>query len=133
MNQYKMKVQPVKKLMRNIKEVKTHWWKNLHEIYKGDKRIDKIGGDDVASVQKSGMGSSTYYINEYDDLVCGFDVSTFSGGNVYYNFENKSKIITEYSIIWVNTNERIWEGRVIKIPYSDLPQDSKYLKLIWVN
>ena len=26
-----------------------------------------------------------------------------------------------------------WEGRVIKIPFIDLPEDSNYLKLIWIH
>ena len=33
----------------------------------------------------------------------------------------------------MNTNETIWEGRVIKIPFSDVPEDAKHLKLIWIN
>ena len=33
----------------------------------------------------------------------------------------------------MNTNKKIWEGRVIKIPFSDVPEDSKHFKLIWIN
>ena len=33
----------------------------------------------------------------------------------------------------MNTNKIIWEGRVIKISFSDLPEDAKNLKLIWIN
>ena len=33
----------------------------------------------------------------------------------------------------MNTNKTIWEGRVIKIPFSDVPEDAKHLKLIWIN
>ena len=68
------------------------------------------------------MRSSTYYLNEnYGDLVSGFDESTCSGDSFYEFFENEDKIITECLNVWVNTNKKIWEGRVIKIPYSDLP------------
>ena len=33
----------------------------------------------------------------------------------------------------MNTNETIWEGRVVKIPFSDVPEDAKHFKLIWIN
>ena len=33
----------------------------------------------------------------------------------------------------MNTNKTIWEGRVIKIPFSDFPEDAKQYKLIWIN
>ena len=33
----------------------------------------------------------------------------------------------------MNTNKTIWEGRVIKIPFSDVPEYAKYLKLIWIS
>ena len=43
------------------------------------------------------------------------------------------KDITEDSIVWVNTKKTIWEGRVIKIPFSENSEDAKNLKLIWIN
>ena len=33
----------------------------------------------------------------------------------------------------MNTTKTIWEGRVIKIHFSDVPEDAKHLKLIWIN
>ena len=33
----------------------------------------------------------------------------------------------------MNTDRIIWEGRVIKTPFSDVPEDAKHLKLIWIN
>ena len=33
----------------------------------------------------------------------------------------------------MNTNKTIWEGRVIKILFSDSPEDAKNLILIWIN
>ena len=33
----------------------------------------------------------------------------------------------------MKTNKTIWEVRVIKIPFSDVPEDAKHLKLIWIN
>ena len=33
----------------------------------------------------------------------------------------------------MNTNITIWEVGVIKIPFSDVPEDAKHLKLIWIN
>ena len=106
---------------------------NMHEIYEGDKIKDNIGGDDVSSAEESEMGSSTDYINDNDNLVSGFDASTCSGDNVYDIFENDDEIINKDSIVWVYTNKRYWEWRIIKFPYSDLPQDSNYLKLKWIN
>ena len=41
--------------------------------------------------------------------------------------------ITEDSIVWVNTKKTIWEGRVIKIPFSKKSEYAKHLKLIWIN
>ena len=37
MNQNKLKVQPVKKLMKNIREIKMSFLKNMHEICEGEK------------------------------------------------------------------------------------------------
>ena len=72
-------------------------------------------------------------MNGYDDYVGEFDASTCSGDNFYYIFENEEEIITEDSIVWVNPNIKNLEGRVIKIPFSDFPEELNYLKLIWVN
>ena len=66
-------------------------------------------------------------------MVSGFDASNCSDENGYEIFENENAIITEYSIVYVNTNEIFWEGRVIKIPYSDFPKDPNYLKMICIN
>ena len=63
----------------------------------------------------------------------GFDASTCSGDRFYDIFDKEEEIITECSIFWVNTNKTILEGRVIKIPFSDVLEDAKHLKLIWIN
>ena len=60
------------------------------------------------------------------------------GGDVdlddFYDFyDNEDKNITKFSIVWVNTNKTIWEGRVIKTPFSEMSEDAKHLKLIWIN
>ena len=60
-----------------------------------------------------------------------FDESTCSGHRYYDIFDKEEEIITEGSIVWLNNNKTIWEGRVIKIPFSDVPEDAKHLKLIW--
>ena len=51
----------------------------------------------------------------------------------YDIYDNEDKNIPEDSIVWVNTNKTILEGRVIKIPFSEVPEDAKHLKLIWIN
>ena len=51
----------------------------------------------------------------------------------YDIYDNEDENITEDSIVWVNTNKTIWEGRVIKIPFSKMSEDAKHLKLIWIN
>ena len=66
-------------------------------------------------------------------MVIGFDASTCSGDSVYDIFDNADEINTKDYTVRVNNNKGIWEGRVIQIPYSDLPQDSNNLKLIWIN
>ena len=62
-----------------------------------------------------------------------FDESTCSGDTYYDIFDKVEEIITEDSIVWVDSNKTIWEGRVLKIPFSDVPEDAKHLKLIWIN
>ena len=59
-------------------------------------------------------------------------------GNVdledFYDFyDDVDEHITENSIVWVNTNKTIWEGKVIKILFSEKSEDAKHLKLIWIN
>ena len=61
-----------------------------------------------------------------------------AGGNVdiedfYDIFGDLDEHITENTTVWVNTKKNIWEGTVIKIPYSQKPEDSKYLKVVWIN
>ena len=56
MNQQKPKVQPVNKLMRNIKEIKMSFLKKIcMRFLEAKKRNDNIGGDDVASVEEAEM------------------------------------------------------------------------------
>ena len=60
------------------------------------------------------------------------------GGNVdledfYDIYDDVDEHITEYSIVWVNTNKIIWEVRVMKTPFSEKSEDAKNLKLIWIN
>ena len=93
----------------------------------------KIGGDDVASVEEAKISPITGSVNEIDDYVREFYAYTCSGYNVYDILDNQDGIIIEDSIIWVKNNKTIWEVRVIKAPYSDLPQDYNYLKLILIN
>ena len=46
-------------------------------------------------------------------------------------FDNEEEIITQDSIVWVNTNKTSWGGSFIKVPLSDFLEDSNDLKLIW--
>ena len=60
------------------------------------------------------------------------------GGNVdlediYDIYGDLDEHITEDSIVWVNTKKNIWEGRVIKIHFSEKSEDAKHLKVIWIN
>ena len=52
---------------------------------------------------------------------------------MYDIYDDLDEYITEDSIVWVNTKKTIWEGRVIKIPFSKKLEDAKHLKLIWIN
>ena len=51
-----------------------------------------------------------------------FYASNYSGDSFYDIFYKEEESITEGSIIWVNTNKTIWEGKVIKIPFIDFPE-----------
>ena len=53
--------------------------------------------------------------------------------DIYDIYDDVDEKITEDSIVWVNTNKTIWEGRFIKIPFSENSEDAKHLKLIWIN
>ena len=61
------------------------------------------------------------------------DESTCYDDKYYKIYDNEEENITRDYIVWVNTNKTIWEGRVIKIPFSDVLEDAKHLKLIWIN
>ena len=124
MSQKKMKVQPVKKFMRNMKEVKISFLKiYINEICEGHWINDDIVGDDVTSVEEVEMRSSTDSENGNDDLISGFYASTCEGDNIYDVFENEDIIINEDSIFWFHNNKTIWKGMFVKIPYSYLPQN----------
>ena len=77
------------------------------------------------------MSSNEDSITNNDEIVVGvFDGPTCSGGSVCDIFDNEYHIITEDYIFWVNTNRSICQGKVIEIPFSDLPQYYNHLKLI---
>ena len=92
------------------------------------------GGDIDALVEEVEFISipSSEYLNEKSDLVGEFDASTCSDHRFYDIFDKEKGIITDGLPVWVNTNKTIWEGRVIKITFSDLPEYAKNLKLIWI-
>ena len=53
------------------------------------------------------MTSTADFVNDnYAILVSKFDESTTLGDSVYDIFEKNDDIITEYSIVWVNTYEK---------------------------
>ena len=62
------------------------------------------------------------------ELVGNVDIEDF-----YDIFGDLDEHITEDSIVWVNTKKTIWEGRFIRIPFSENSEDAKNLKLIWIN
>ena len=66
--------------------------------------------------------------NNDDNLVSGFYESACSGDIVCDIFDNEEYIVTENSVVRVNNNKSIWQGKVIKITFSSLPQDSNNLK-----
>ena len=78
MNKKKLKVQLVKKLMIQKKDVKCQWRKRRWQ-----KKCDHIVGDDVDSAEEAKIRSSKDYVNNNDDLVSGLDASSWAGDNVY--------------------------------------------------
>ena len=74
---------------------------------------DNRGGEDVDSVEESEMRSNIGSVYKNYDSVSGFDASTCSGDNFYDIFENEEVIITEDSIVCVNTNKTILDFKKI--------------------
>ena len=35
-------------------------------------------------------------------------------------------------IVWVKVNKAIWQGKFIQIPFSDIKEESEYLKKNWI-
>ena len=74
------------------------------------------------------MSSSEYSVTSNDENLVSeknkFDESTCSGDSVCGILDHNEDNITENYIIWVNTNKSICQEKVIKITFSDLPQDS---------
>ena len=80
------------------------------------------------------MRSNADYVNNNDhNLVGGFDESTCPVDSVCDIFNNEDDIITEDFNVCFNANKATWQERVIKIPFSHLPQDSNHLKLMWIG
>ena len=69
---------------------------------------------------------SSKSVNDNDDSVGKFYSSIFPGEFFYDIFENEEEIVTEDSIVWINTNKLIWGVSFIKTPFSDLLEDSNY-------
>ena len=79
---------------------------NFNGIGEEEDMNDARGGKDVASFKQSEMISrtSTNYLNDNNDSISEFDVSTCPGDNFYDIFENEDEIITEDSIFFVNNS-----------------------------
>ena len=48
-------------------------------------------------------------------------------------FKNDKHKIIENSIVWVNMNKETWQGKFLRIPFSDLESDANNLKVKWMN
>ena len=95
------------------------------------KKEDEIKDSDSTTMDEgkgvvNERGGKDVYLDE-------FDASTCSGHRFYDIFDKQEEIITEGLIVWVNTNKTIWEGRSIKILFSDVTEDAKHLKLIQID
>ena len=56
------------------------------------------------------------------------------GNDSYYDIlEEKHETISLNNIAWVKVWDKIWKGKVMKIPFSDRKEDSKYLKIKWLD
>ena len=58
----------------------------------------------------------------------GYDELTITGDSDYDIFEEKHEIISLNNIFWVKVNKSIWQGILMKTPFSDMKDDSDYLK-----
>ena len=99
-------------------------------MLRGGKERETI--DSEKTTMDEGKGVNNKKVGKDFDLD-ELDESTCYDDKYYDIFDNEDEIITEDSIVWVNTNKTIWEVRVVKIPFSDVPEDAKHLKLIWIN
>ena len=78
--------------------------------------------DSESTTMDGGKGVNNEEVGKNVDLDEFYDI-----------YDNEDENVTEDSIVWVNTNRTIWEGRISKIPFSEVKEDAKNLKLIWLN
>ena len=90
---------------------------------------EKKQNDRIEEEKNEGKTTDSVSTTVNNEESCGnVDIDDF-----YDIFGDLDEHITEDSIFWVNTKKTIWEGRVIKIPFSEKAEDAKHLKLIWIN
>ena len=88
--------------MKNMRRKKRQTKKTNYDsttIGEGERVIDERGGKDVDLYE--------------------FDASTCYSDRFYDTFNKYDEIITEGSIVWLSNNKTIWEGSVIKNPFSN--------------
>ena len=63
-----------------------------------------------------------------------YDNCTTTGDYSNYGvLEEEQEPISLNDIFWVKVKNSIWQGRLIKTPYSVKEEDSKKLKIKWVD
>ena len=100
------------------------------KVVNNDKGVEDVT---LPKEEKFSSRTSSEYLYEKYDSVDEFDFPTCSGDSFYDIFGKQEEILTEGSIVLVKNIKTIWEGGVIKIHFSDFPEDSKHLKLTWIN
>ena len=99
------------------------------DMEEGVDKKNKNKNDRIEEGKNEGETTDSVSTTVNNEESCGnVDIEDF-----YDIFGDLDEYITEDSIVWVNTKKTIWEGRVIKIPFSEKSEDSKHLKLIWIN
>ena len=61
-----------------------------------------------------------------------FDELTITGDSYYHIFEEEHELISLNNIVWVKVNKAIWQGKVTQTNFSDIKEDSEYLKTKWI-
>ena len=101
----------MKKMMREKRKMKYQILKATQLVKVRERTIKELARMLLQLDKQKLVKKSSEYLDEKYDSVGEFDAPTCSGDRFYDIFDKEEEIFTEVSIVWVNTNKTIWEGR----------------------